>query len=139
MSQVEFNKALLTKFKGSGALDTALTSQFFDTQPPSDANGQALAELPFLVWTVIADIHPPKFAGDNLDVTLRVDLWSKKETGKEAATTNNDLIVALLNRQSLTMTGVTGITGRVEDRGTATFEGDAIRILSQYNFVGTGS
>jgi len=139
MSQVEFNKAVLTKFTGSGALDTALTSRFFDTMPPTDANGQLLANLPFLVWTVTTDVHPPNFIRDDLDVIIQIDLWSKKETGKEAATANNDLIVALLNRQSLTMTGVTGITGRVEDRGTPSFEGDAIRILSSYRFVGTGS
>jgi hypothetical protein len=139
MSQANFDIALYTKFTGSGALATALTNRFHNTMPPPDANGDVLTKLPLLVYTVISDVHPINFDRDDLDVTVQIDLWSKVLTGIEAALTNNDLIVALLNRGTLTMAGVGGITGRLEDRGVPSFEGDAIRILSSYRFVGTGS
>lgn len=139
MSQAEFDKALYTKLTGSGALDANLSSRFHDTQPPSDANGEVLTNLPLIVFTIVSDTHPPNFNTDHLDVLVQFDLWSKQSLGTEAAKANNDLLNALLNRGTMTMVGVVGIIIRTEDRGVTSVEGDAIRILSQYSFKGTGS
>lgn len=138
MSQAQFKAAIQDAVDASGALNTYIGGRLWFMEVPADWNANTLSNFPYMIFMIITYTTPPTM--DNrfdFEAFVQFDLYDKRQAGSKTIGTNNDLLFDLFHHQSVTMTSHSGVEGYVEDNGTTVFEGDTIRITSEFSFRGT--
>ena len=137
MSQVEFKTAIVDAITGSGDLDTYIGSRIYETEAPTDADGEVLAQFPYMVYSFMTDVPPPTMVRVDFETFVQFDLFDNKVEGTATISINNDLVFDLFHKKPVAMANHTGVQGYAEDKGRTIFESRAVRVLSQYSFRGS--
>ena len=97
MSQSEFKTAIVDAVEGSGAIFTYL-SGVWETEAPTDSDGESQADFPYLVYNITSDSPPESMQRNDFEATVQFDIYQEKNVDSTVLGTNNDLIFALLRR-----------------------------------------
>lgn len=122
---------LLESDQSGGSFYDDITGRITSPQAPQNQT------LPHCVFNVLSDPPDAYFSGDDIDAEMQIDLWGtfNGTSSKHALGLINDKLITLLDKQSITITGFTSGEVRSLDRGTATIEEDAVRILSRWRIL----
>ncbi len=115
---------------------------YYDSYPKQNPS------LPFVCASLVVDKPVYYFDGDDVKIDFQVSTYTKSESGPAGTRTINDAIVNGLNRSNIAITGLSGCSIEVLDKGgniatefiiSGRSQQDRNHIISVFRIWGTGS
>ena len=104
--------AKLTDDQTAGTFYDAVGGRIFEAVIPDQ-----VADLPACRWIVVTSPQQNRLSGAAIDAELQVDIYGTTQAGSASLATAADLLVALLERQPLTIAGYNGAQALPIDLG----------------------
>ena len=123
--------AKLVASTGGGTFYADVTGRIYQDFAPANAT------LPFAVVSVLSDPQLLTFDNNHMNATIECQVWGDAASGPHAVRAINDKLVALLHKQTITVSGFSNVAMVATDIGSAERIEDAILVTTLYEIAGS--
>ena len=134
MAQVDLYTGINAKLvasTGGGTFYADVTGRIYQDFAPQNAT------LPFAVVSVLSDPQLLTFDNNHMNATIECQVWGDAASGPHAVRAINDKLVALLHKQTITVSGFSNVAMVATDIGSAERIEDAILVTTLYEIAGS--